>query len=906
MKKKFLTFLFAICFMLPCAFIMTACGGNPPPEESTLEGYTIFIKDEETSTFECVLGEKAIRPGDVVVVSKWSDETKNAIVPFNDFELSVSWYDWINEEEKSTFPDFWTNSTGYTNNDQVTNYWFKLTKDGIDATFNVRITQATKTTPQVKINNGSYSGTTAEVEWAHNDRNQDNPTNCYSLEMSGLTEEDGYDENFATYFAIKKEEYDALTTIQEKKEFLDNVKNSVGACGDTSVFTNNYAPGTYYIFAYVYETINYNYGEYGDGWIYNYATLTINEAEIIQTQQENVIDYEKNWDFNIYFGSFDFPSELTNMGGYLASDSIKQYQYIDGTWTVSETSYSNTLKVHAIKNGDYYELVDLKNWQSSMEEWTVLNHDGTPAYDVDDNSKIELVDYTQLKNYIYYDGITLPIYYKVAETPDLYFDYSKIFKTEATINKYKLDFLPCVTPTAENERYGVIGKNQFEFTYEGVDFSYNIENAYYVESQYGYIEFQNHENTDYVEGGHVGKIVLKNPNLAWEWADGQYSSRPITFEYTINKYKISYPVYSSGDNDYTEYFDDYIELEWQEMNEHSTNYIANHIESSSGYIRIYRYVMEAGDELITDKAVMAEKIREHGVIVNDDYENINDPENNVPGKVIIMYELENNNVTWEDEKTEPVFFKFDIVKADQNPRLEYVYGSSISNNEEVQIEISSNGTADLKTHILENTEDYASGYGYCGTDASLVFELVDEIPDIAETTGVGTLENGVITVDGNAETSPLGVFCIKITKTGNECYNDFEMYVQVRVLPYYHDTELSEYFQSLRELGNYVTPDDGYDYEGLFFESGTTFGDFNLPELPTNEYGTFEWYITLNSISDAKKLTNDSVLYNGADIRIMFTANDGMEWFIYDSYDGTIDGVAYLSWSIRIYTEQAN
>ena len=32
MKKKFLSFIFAICLILPCAFIMTACGDNPPPD----------------------------------------------------------------------------------------------------------------------------------------------------------------------------------------------------------------------------------------------------------------------------------------------------------------------------------------------------------------------------------------------------------------------------------------------------------------------------------------------------------------------------------------------------------------------------------------------------------------------------------------------------------------------------------------------------------------------------------------------------------------------------------------------------------------------------------------------------------------------------------------------------------
>ena len=49
MKKKILTFLFAICLILPCAFIMTACGGNPPPDNPpppTVNGVTINGTDE--------------------------------------------------------------------------------------------------------------------------------------------------------------------------------------------------------------------------------------------------------------------------------------------------------------------------------------------------------------------------------------------------------------------------------------------------------------------------------------------------------------------------------------------------------------------------------------------------------------------------------------------------------------------------------------------------------------------------------------------------------------------------------------------------------------------------------------------------------------------------------------------
>ena len=62
MKKKFLTFLFAICFMLPCAFLFSACGSEPEP---TLNGYTLYIKGEETTYFETVYGNNAITADDI-------------------------------------------------------------------------------------------------------------------------------------------------------------------------------------------------------------------------------------------------------------------------------------------------------------------------------------------------------------------------------------------------------------------------------------------------------------------------------------------------------------------------------------------------------------------------------------------------------------------------------------------------------------------------------------------------------------------------------------------------------------------------------------------------------------------------------------------------------------------------
>ena len=40
MKKKFLSFIFAICLMIPCFFLFSACGKNPPEEPETTQSLT--------------------------------------------------------------------------------------------------------------------------------------------------------------------------------------------------------------------------------------------------------------------------------------------------------------------------------------------------------------------------------------------------------------------------------------------------------------------------------------------------------------------------------------------------------------------------------------------------------------------------------------------------------------------------------------------------------------------------------------------------------------------------------------------------------------------------------------------------------------------------------------------------
>ena len=49
MKKKFLSFVLAICLLLPCAFALTACGENPPEDPPTATVYTVTEAEWKTN-----------------------------------------------------------------------------------------------------------------------------------------------------------------------------------------------------------------------------------------------------------------------------------------------------------------------------------------------------------------------------------------------------------------------------------------------------------------------------------------------------------------------------------------------------------------------------------------------------------------------------------------------------------------------------------------------------------------------------------------------------------------------------------------------------------------------------------------------------------------------------------------
>ena len=896
MKKKFLTFLLAICFMIPFAFLLTACGDNPPDEPS-LNSYTLYIKDVETYEYRCVYGEKAIQPEDVVVKANWSDDTQTT-VPLSDFDISVLWYN-ENSEEQTTMPNFWTNGTGDTYQDLATNYSFKLSQDGYILFFSVNISKANNSSLSVLINYNNESSDIAEMEWAHNRRN---PNDIYSLEVSGL--EEGYDE-YINWYPISKSEYLTFSTTEELKEYLIEQR---GAYSEHNLF-NNLTPDTYYIFAKVSESDNYNYGEEEDGWVSDYATLTITKADIMQTAQNNEIDYQSDWesDIELYQLTEFLDNEITNIEGtknYLA------YYYENGEWTTKD--FSGEIKVHAIKDELGYTLVDLVDWESGTNEWFTINEDGSNALPVTDTSKIELVSYSKLRHYINSSKITIPVYYMIdAERMGGHYDFTEVFKTKVKINKYILDIGMPIVEKGTPLNYGeVIEDDYFKFTYTTSTSitqspSAVMEQAYRAVNRDAYNKIYTltkHTEKECTQYYHVAEVVLLNPNFAWNLG----YSLPHYVRYNFDKLEIDLPVYTKNEVDYNEYFTDAIEVTWDENDWYQKNYkIKDHIAINMDWVDAYKYKMTEEDFELT-RSDLIEKIKAQGVKVQGN-EDITTETNNTPGTFIVMFELKNKTSTvWIDDTIDEKLFKFEIVKAEQNPRIVDEYDFEIEENQELYICVNPDGTADLSTIIFDK-EYLENNQYYEGSNEPIVFELVDAIPETEyTTTGVGTFEDDIITITVNedTETNPLGIFCFKITKAGNEFYNDFVMYVRVEVVPYYY-IETDDYIEEIRGLDNYVEASDNYEYSGVVFTEGQKIGEV-LPELPTTGYGRYVWAIRYSE-NNYEYLTYDSVLESSEPyVELLFIANEGMEWFIDEQYDGVYDGFAQTGKSLSFYVEQAN
>ena len=692
MRKKFLTFLLAICFILPCVFMLSACKiGNGGDNTPSITGYEVYINGTKTNEFQCMSGQNAITSSNITIKSKWTDESKNTNIPLGDFDISVKWNDKFNIEQ-TTMPDFWTNGTGSTTNDYATTYLFTLTlkSDNVwTTTFSVIISPITVSNLHVRIFDGTEYKYSAEMIWGHNERESDTSKH-FKFDIENLDE--GYDQHEHIQWAlIEKETYDALETPAQKKDFIQNSQSF-----SSGQIYSHYEPGIYYVFAYVPEWNNKQYGEDGDGKIYDYATLTIKPIELLQTPEIHVLSHDEYHKIDFAYTAFDINSELTATVDYDYSSyiSTQPYVYENGNWNILEKfeiidepdNYDilwKSIKAHAILTADGYKLVDLKDIEISKTEWVFINDDGTKGEDVTDNSTIKVVDYRELSQYKNGTSITIPTYYMVEDTSSqsIYLDCSKFYKTEVKIKKYT-DIL---TPKVEVGQGGAVAakyvtaSNTFEFTYgEKYQLSWAsvlnspaqiMENVIGWSTHWGLTGFN---ETEYSEEPYYGYVSLESPHYAWKLDGVNYTSEPLKITYYINKKaEIKNPTYIAGSN-YTDYFTTPIEIAYDSTRESYSlddiitigNVVDEDICFELDWVNVYSYQLTPDDESLS-RDELIQTIREKGTNVGYS-ECFASEEENVIGKTfVIMYDLTNtNNTTWENDSVIPKIFKITIVDAE--------------------------------------------------------------------------------------------------------------------------------------------------------------------------------------------------------------------------------------------------
>ena len=694
MKKKILTFLIALVMLLPCAFLFAGCDQNPPGDPVLL-GYEVYISGTKTDEFSCGAGEEAITPDDVTVKSNWTDQSQNAFVPISEFEVSVCWRDQYNSD-RTELPDFWTNQTGDTTNSYATTYDFTLTKDGLSVEFSVSIEPVRVTDCRVLIFDGNELSDEAQMVWGHNERESD-PNKHFRFELENL--DAGYDlQEHIQWAIIEKEDYDALGSPEEQRTFIENSYDF-----STSQIDGRILPGTYYVFAYVPECDNIRYGTYGDGKIYDYATLTISKIQFVQVEAENRLlrhnDFQNIDDFK--FNSLNMYAEITNVDSSIFS--CFPYGFDDNVWGIDDEGYSKVIKVHAVKiDGNYY-MVDLKDHTSSLSEWVFVNNDGTKGADVDmGQHQIELVDYSEILAYknctfkktsnppvTFSPSITFPVYYKVQvnEGYEAIYDCEKVFRTEVTIRKHTTNIVPHIevnTGGAITSKY-VTARDTFEFPFgELVQATWDdVWTPEYVMTQAlyrsgGLYDLVNFNQTAYNEEAYVGLARLTSHNYAWKLDGENYTSEALEIEYFINKAEIETPKYNNAVGS-TNYFENPIKVAFDASRQ---SYKLDNYISISNYVKVTGEVNDNSELNLTfeqswglsvyalklsaaDAALgveeLAKKVREQGTKVG--YEGLFASEaDNAAGEVfVIMYDLSNTNSTvWKDGTTTPKLFKIEI------------------------------------------------------------------------------------------------------------------------------------------------------------------------------------------------------------------------------------------------------
>ena len=290
MKKKLLSFIFVFCLIIPCIFLLSACGNN-----KKLNYIQVSLADGEYSTtiYETRDFGNTTGLNNIKIKAYYSDGS-NENVELTNAQITVSFSaDGLEESRVTkTFEEY----TQMCEDSNLTAGFWRLTLNYRDNSFEVNIDVR-------KVNeNSKYTlNVTSRVE--NIGKNQIYyGTKFKGIDYSVFNGDTQLDDSMiekiciledSTYYAydissLTQEEIDALP---KPNEIVDSENYQVGELSNELSNLENIKPGKYLIFAEIKEQENYlkSYSAY--------QTLVVKKSQIVATAENFKIDFTFRQDF---------------------------------------------------------------------------------------------------------------------------------------------------------------------------------------------------------------------------------------------------------------------------------------------------------------------------------------------------------------------------------------------------------------------------------------------------------------------------------------------------------------------------------------------------------------------------------------------------------------------------------
>lgn len=809
MKKKILMLILSICFLIPGAFIFSACGGNDNVHATGLE---IILKDntESQNRFSCVkdlqIGNKeAFAMDDVKVYATFSNDTTQLL---NKDDYSYTLMRWSEAIDDWTFDSEWDFlNSGETTNTKPGMYKMRFTAGNLSQDLDINILRMHRTNIEISLNQYTSEDLDDfnkvelpdgedcyEVDFLHNYTNSDS---IYFLSAQDLTPINESDKLYSddVWFTLIENKPDYFNA-EDKNAYIAN--NQVESITSNSFdMYGELLPGEYLVFGFYESTLDYD-----GGYSENYLKLKINPINIEPISHvragasrgiisELVADgkLKDNYrDVHFKYENIKIITHEDGSGGQIEQfdrvvhigaieEGTNQYLMVSGfngtEWIHQsiDDSLEQTIKVHAYKDAGKYHLVEFK----SDKKWYKL---GTATQISAD--KVEFVEYHLIEEYKDKVYITAPIYLSISS--DNLSDESKLILA-GYANKDDI-----LTLNVDIYKHMI----KFEYMDEDLDITYGVGSTpsynsleYDIEGALSTIQndYKCIYNLNYNKptgsnpnGEYQVEVdLVDNPNICFaEHQDFNY--RTATFlghSYTWDYKVIALhpdPVYNSSPL-INYLFEQPITIEYTNDLQSNNYSISSYInELYFDYLNVYVYKLQDGDETLNISEMTQHVMKEENLV--QDGRLISSLDNAV-GTYAVVFSLKNNNtIKWIsnlDENDESYInrcIKFQV-KKEQNV---YVEASNIQFEfEETEFEI------DLTEYVqviqgVELLEDYISVVDSCTLDG-FVYETSESCSvDISDTT---LILSGVTNED---------CICIKISLPSNDEYLQRDIYIALTLI----------------------------------------------------------------------------------------------------------------------------